>query len=77
MPMTPSLPDVPSSSGWHNFATGQIDYRTAPTTDEEAKQYLPQQPAALNLYDLYRLRGDSVEDAAIAVLKDVLGIRDS
>jgi hypothetical protein len=58
---------------WHNFVTGEADYRTAPATDEEAKQYLPQDPAALSRYDLYRQRGDSVTDAYIAVLKDVTG----
>jgi hypothetical protein len=74
MPLMP--PDVPQnqSHGWHNFATGQTDWRDSiPATDEEAKQYLPQDPAALNLYDLYRLRGDSIEDAFIATLRALTG----
>jgi hypothetical protein len=47
-----------------------------PTTDEEAKQYIPQDPATQNQYDLYRLRGDNILDALIETLRDVTGTRD-
>ena len=60
---------------WSNFVTGEADYREAPTTDEEAKQYIPQWPAALNLYDLRRQMGDSVMDALGGVLESVTGRR--
>jgi hypothetical protein len=74
MPISTTPPPFESMSGWHNFATGQTDWRdSAPATDEEAKQYLPQDMAVQNLYSLYRQRGDSVEDAAIAVLRAVTG----
>lgn len=58
---------------WHNFATGKVDYRTAPTTDEEARHYIPQDLAVQNLYGVCRQRGDSVGDASIAVLRAVTG----
>jgi hypothetical protein len=59
---------------WHNFATGTTDYRTMPTRDDEVKQYLPQEPAALNLFELYRQRGETTADAMIKVLQACVGI---
>lgn len=61
----------------HNFVTGKTDYREAPTADEEAKQYLPQDPSVLNLYSIYRQMGDSVLDAYIKVLKKATGWKET
>ena len=60
---------------WYNYDTGSMDYRTMPTTDEEAVKYLPgtPTPAARSLYLLYREMGDSIPDALIKVLCAVVG----
>ena len=59
---------------WHNYRTGEYDYREAPTTDEEARDYVPQ-GAGSNLYTLYR-RGEeniSIMEALIKVLTIATG----
>lgn len=62
---------------WYNFATGQQDLRSAsPTTDEEAEQYLPQWPEAINYYRALRATGLAVDDASIEVLKRVAGFQE-
>ncbi len=40
---------------WHNYDTGEYDYREAPTTLEEAYPYLPNSPtlAARSLLEIY------------------------
>ena len=35
---------------WYNFKTDDYDQRQAPQTDEEAVQYISQNPAAQGLY---------------------------
>ncbi len=63
-----------SEAFWHNFATGEYEFRTPPTTDEEAIEYLPQDPAVHNLYSLYRLHGDlSIGQAMVNVLSSAVG----
>ena len=57
----------------YNFETDEYDDVGAPDTDDEAKKYIPQSAAAQNLYELYRLQGDSILDASINVLKACIG----
>ncbi len=58
---------------WHNYQTGEMDFREAPETDEEMRPYLPQDPSALGLYQCHREMGKSIMDAAIRTYKAVLG----
>lgn len=60
-------------SYWHNFKTGVIDCREAPHTDEEALQYISQNPSAQSMYLCYRQLGASVLDAMIKVLSACIG----
>jgi hypothetical protein len=54
---------------WHNFATGETDYREPPTTDEEAEQYIPQM-GGVGLYRIYREHGKlDILQAMIRVLE--------
>jgi len=57
-------------------ATPNYDSRRdrGPTTDEEARQYIPQLPAALGLYEVRRQMGDSVLDAMEATLRAAVGL---
>jgi hypothetical protein len=48
---------------WHNFQTGEADHREAPTTDEDAIQYIPQLEAAQRLYECLRLQGKGILEA--------------
>lgn len=55
--------------GWHNFVTGETDYReSAPQTDEEAIQYLPQ-IGGPGMFRILREQGLSINDAMLHVLK--------
>jgi len=58
---------------WGNFVTGEHDYREAPTTDEEAVQYIPQETAVQNLYKLHRQMGLSPLEALGKTLMTVVG----
>ena len=51
-----------------NFKTGEWEKFPDPLTDEKAKQFIPQAEPCQNLYELYRLRGDTPLDAMIGVL---------
>ncbi len=76
MPATPNFDYKPPMS-WHNFATGKTDWRSsAPATDEEAEQYLPQWPEVINYYRTLRASGQSIGDASIEVLKRVAGFQE-
>lgn len=56
----------------HNFTTGQDDeLPTFPTTDEQAVQYLPNEPVVRNLYFTYRQQGKSIPEAIIAVIDTI------
>lgn len=59
----------------YNYTTDEYDYRDAPTTDEEAKRYLPQQPAAQGLFDCHREMGLGILEAMVEVLTAVIGDR--
>jgi len=54
---------------FYNFVTGEYDDLPdgGPATDEAAKQYIDQLPAALNLYDVERQLGRSILEALKAV----------
>lgn len=54
---------------WYNWKTNDYDYRDAPQTDEEAKQYIRQDIASQGLYDLRREMGDDVLHAILYVLE--------
>lgn len=56
-----------SSTSWWNNATKQYDHRD-PVTDEIARQYIPQNDPAQNLYNLYRDSGMSILKAMANVL---------
>ena len=53
---------------WYNFVTGEHEHREMPETDEEAVQYIPQIPAAISLFGMYRKMGKSIAEAMIEVL---------
>ena len=57
---------------WENIRTGESDFREAPTTDEEAVDYLPQ-GAGVNLYKLYRETGNGIIESMIKVLTIAVG----
>jgi len=59
---------------WHNYKTGEIEYREAPTTDAEALELISQLPAAQGLYDCRRKLGDGILDAMMAVLTACVGV---
>lgn len=58
---------------WGNFVTGEYDYRAMPQTDEEAVQYIPQWPAAQNLYRMHRERGLGISEAMEQTLRACVG----
>lgn len=53
---------------WHNYETGEREYRDAPHTDEEALQLLPQNTAAKGLYEIYRLQSHTILNSMLKVL---------
>ena len=58
---------------WYNYRTGACDLYATPT-DETISDYLPQNPAALSMYRLYRNFGDlTVLQSMANVLLAVLG----
>ena len=59
---------------WHNYVTGETDYREMPTTDDEAVQYIPQAyGAGPGMYRIFRMQGDSICHAMIKVLSAAIG----
>jgi len=58
---------------WYNYATDEYELGSTPTTDEQAKSYLPQLDAAQGLYDVQRLMGNSILEAMIYVLNICVG----
>ena len=58
---------------WHNYVTDEYDYNDAPTTDEQAMQYIPQDPSALGLYKCHRKLGLPILEAMIRVLSACVG----
>ena len=60
---------------WYNFQTQNYEYADVPTTDEDACKYIP--PKGVQLYKLYRLRGDEIMDAMIQVLLFMVGANDN
>jgi len=64
---------------WHNYRTGETDYREAPASDEEAVDYLPQ-GAGTQLYLLYREHSEkplSVLEAMVKVLSVAVGEKET
>jgi len=57
---------------WYNYKTGKYELFGTPQTDEQAKLYLPQYPAAQKLYDVCRLHGLPILDSMEEVLKAVI-----
>jgi len=58
---------------WHNYKTGQYEYRYAPDTDEDALALLPQYPAAQGMFEVYREMGKSILDAMDYTLSACVG----
>ena len=50
-----------------------MDYRTAPTTDDEAVLYIPQSVAAQGLYQCHRQLGRGILESMGRVLSAVVG----
>ena len=57
-----------AKSYWHNYRTDKTEYRSVPQTDAEAVEFIPQIPAAQNLYALRRKMGATISEAMIDVL---------
>lgn len=57
---------------WGNFKTGEHDYRETPTGDE-VLAYIPQWPAAQNLYKLHLEMGKTEAEAMELTLKACVG----
>jgi hypothetical protein len=62
------------SFSWYNFTTGEYDQLSVPPTDEQARQFIPQDPSVQQLYTLYRQDMD-VKHAMVKVLEKWLGGR--
>jgi hypothetical protein len=59
--------------GWNNQKTGEIEYLQS-IPDDRWPEFIPQDEAAQNLYNLYvEHKNMTPEEAAIAVLELVLG----
>ena len=58
---------------WYNYIKEDYELADAPTTDGQAKSYLPQLDAAQGLYDVQRLIGNSILEAMIYVLNVCVG----
>lgn len=60
---------------WFNFKKDDFVYlgKDHSFTDEEALEYLPQQPAATGLFKLHRKMGKSVTEAMEQVLRAATG----
>lgn len=56
------------NASWYNFATKEYE-DTIPVTDEKAMEFLPQIPAAQNLYKAYRESGKSIMWDIVLVLE--------
>lgn len=69
------------SEGWENFVTGEIDCHTPGTalsfTKDEARQYIPQTPPSLGIYDCYIALGKTPFEAMFETLKDHTQEKDS
>ena len=59
---------MPQLMWWHNYKTGEYDYRERPTSDEEAIKYIPQLDAAQGLYQCLREMGKDILEAMKEVL---------
>lgn len=62
---------------WSNQKTGRVEWFEADAFPpaERMKEFLPQNPAAQGLYDVYIDQGKTPEESAILVLESSLGIR--
>ncbi len=61
-------------TSWYNFKTGEFEFRTeAPSTDEEAIQYIGQDGGAQGMYRVLRAMGKSIPDAMLYILKVQIG----
>lgn len=58
---------------WHNFKTGETDTRH-PDSDEIAKEYISQNIAAQNLYEIHREMGKSIPESMVEVFKIQSGV---
>ena len=68
----PALHDFPmvTISNWWNFATQSWDGRTTPPqTDDEARQYIPQDAPAQQIYRIHRELGEDVLHALLKTLE--------
>ena len=52
-----------SDSLWWNFVTGEYEQRPTPTTDEEVRDLISQDPSAQALYRARRHMGDTILEA--------------
>ena len=60
---------------WYNYRSGEYEHGDVPTTDMKAMKYLPQKPAAANLYTVYRMGNLSIADAMVNVLSICAGVK--
>jgi len=65
-------PFIVAESIGYNYATEQDVVWETPTTDEQARQLIPQYPSAQNLYRVYRTAGKTVLEAMANVLSVVV-----
>ena len=57
---------------WYNFKTNEYDWLSEIPTD--FRVYIPQEPPAQSLYNLYTEMGDEPIDAAIKILEFCVGV---
>ena len=63
-----------TGSYWHNYITGDYDFLSrGPTTDEEAVKYIPQDRAAIGLFERHRLMGKSILESMVLVYTAYIG----
>jgi hypothetical protein len=64
----PLLDRIELPMQWWDFVAQDFVELDEPTTDEQAKRFIPQWPPALSLYDAYRANGEDILHALIKTL---------
>ena len=62
-------------SYWHNYVTGEYDYREFPTSFDDARAYIPQIPAAQGLFQVYEKMELPLLEAMTKTLEACVGKR--
>lgn len=70
---TMNIPKQDPKLAWYNYRTNDYDYFAGLPTDEDAKQYIPQHPSAIELYECYRETWHPPNESLVLTLSACVG----